>query len=505
MSSPILGIDFGTTNTAGAFFDDTGRLRLVKVTDRSNVLPSVVWFPAADKTVIGHSARSQVFEDPSHTVFESKRFLGRRFQSSFVAQNRERFAFDISEGADGYCSVQPHGQPLPLTEIAFLVLQQLATLARHTAGGQPFTECVLTVPAHASFRQRDALRQAAQKAGMAVRAVVNEPTAAALYYANLRNPQQTVLIFDLGGGTFDATLMSVENRMVKVLATGGDAFLGGANFDAALAEALVQSFAQRHGIDLRSDRVVMQRLAFAAESAKIALSTMEQAQVRLPCVARDAAGNFLDLEQTLTRAQFEELCFQLIERTTATCDDVLSRARLTANQVDELVLVGGQTRMPAIRRRMAHFKRFSSEKEIHPELGVAVGAALLGRNLKRGATGLADVAPMTISAMLPGGVTLEVIPANTPVPCRKRVTLEGLPPWQAPIPVAIFESLDATSLDRELFGTVPIGPEWRVGTGGNPSLELELGQDFVLKAKLIAANGRSEPIAINETQPMGRI
>jgi molecular chaperone DnaK len=167
------------------------------------------------------------------------------------------------------------------------------------------------------------------------------------------------------------------------------------------------------------------------------------------------------------------------------------------------VLVGGQTRMPAIRRRFAHFPRIASEKEMHPELAVAIGAAVLGRNLLRGKPGLTDVVPMPISLMLPGGVTREAIPANTPVPCCKTIPLEGMPPWQAPVPVAIFESLDTAAVEREIFGTVWVGAEWRVGAGGTPSLQLEVGQDFVLKAKLVSPDGRSAPVGINEVRPPG--
>jgi molecular chaperone DnaK len=363
---------------------------------------------------------------------------------------------------------------------------------------------VLTVPAHASVRQREAVRQAAQGLGLTVRAIVNEPTAAALYYANLRNPEQTVLVFDLGGGTFDATVLSVRNRVVQVRATGGDAFLGGANFDEQLAEFLAARFQRQHGIDLRKNKVVMQRLIFAAESAKIALSKAEQTLVRIPCITQKD-GQFIDLQHNLTRREMEQVMFQLIERTASACDDVLQRAGLSVGDVDELVLVGGQTRMPAIRNRIAHFKRFSSEKDIHPELGVAIGAAILGRNLSRpGGSGLADVVPMPLSVMVPGGGTHEVISANSPVPCTKSVVLEGLPAWNAPIPVAIFESLDTTSVDREILGTVQVGPEWRIGAGGPPSLELHVGQDFALKARLVAPNGQKAEVPIVDPKPPAR-
>ncbi len=496
--APVLGIDFGTTNTSAAFVDAAGKLRLVKATERSYLLPSVVWFHAPGKALVGQSARTQIVEDPKNTVFEAKRFLGRRFNSEFVAKASSRYAFELVEGPDGTCAVKVQGEVTPLRDVAARIFQRVTELAAEANGGTRFAECVLTTPAHASFRHREALRAAAQKAGLAVLAVVNEPTAAALCYANLRNPQQRVLIFDLGGGTLDATLMSVQNRVVSVLATGGDAFLGGSDFDAAIAERFAQRFLDRHGVDLRASRVVLQRLAFAAESAKIALSFRDQSKVRIPCVAQKD-GRFIDLEGTLTRVGMEAMVEPLIERCAAACEDLLARARLSPESVDELVLVGGQTRMPAIRQRFAHFTTMASDREVHPELGVAIGAAILGRNLSRGSPGLQDVAPMPISIMVPGGPTVQVIAANTPVPCARSVPLQGLPQWEAPVPLGIFESVDATSIEREIFGTVMVGPEWRVGKSAT-SLQLELGRDFTLKAKLIASDGREASVAIVEAR-----
>nr|BDT36314.1 Hsp70 family protein [Myxococcus sp. MH1] len=494
-TAPILGIDFGTTNTSAAFFDKAGKLRLVPVTDKSFTLPSVVWFHAADKAIVGHAARRQIIDDPRHTVFGAKRFLGRRYQSEYVTQHKDKYAFELVEAPDGYTAVTMYGKQTSLTDVTHLVIKQILTLATHTAG-EPFKECVLTVPAHASIRQREAVRQAAEMCGLNVRAIINEPTAAALYYANLRNPEQTVMVFDLGGGTFDATLLAVQNRVVKVLATGGDAFLGGANFDERIVELLVADFQRQHGLDLRGNQVVMQRLVFAAESAKMALSTRESTVLRVPCIAQKDGG-FIDFDYTLTRKQLEEMVFQLIERTASACDDVLERARLKAEHIDELVLVGGQTRMPVIRQRFSHFKRLSSDKEVNPELGVAVGAAILGRNLARGITGLSDVVPMPIGIMVPGGAQHEVIPANTPVPATKSVTLE-LPLIPGPISVALFESLDTTTVDRELLGTVRIDLDWRTTHKGPTTLELRMGQDFVLAAALVSPQGTRHPLPITD-------
>ncbi len=499
---PILGIDFGTTNTSAAFFDDKGKLKLVPVGEKLFVMPSIAWFHAGDKALVGQAARTQVVDDPRHTIFGAKRFLGRRFQSEFVARNRAKFAFEIVEGEDGYCAFHVYGQVRPMTEVAYLVIKQMVTLANHAAS-TAFTECVLTVPVHASIRQREAVRYAAEKAGLTVKAMINEPTAAALYYANLRNPRQMVLIFVLGGGTLDTTLLQIENKVVKVLATGGDAFLGGANFDEAIVEHLVEKFSQQYGIDLRGNTVVMQRLIFAAEGAKISLSKAERTRLRVPCITQKD-GQFVHFDFVLTREELEKICFQLIERAATAVSDVLEKAGKTPAQIDELVFVGGQTRMAAIRKRFSDFKTLSSDKDVNPELGVAVGAAILGRNLQRGLSGLSDVVPMPISVLLPGGNACEVIPGNSPVPVTYAIDLENLPTWSAPVPLLLFESLDNTSTDREVIGTIQVGAEWRVGSGGAPTLELTLGQDFVLKARLVAQSGHAAEVTIVDAKPLSR-
>jgi molecular chaperone DnaK len=488
---PVLGIDFGTTNTSAAWFDRSNKLRVVQVSEKSAVLPSVAWFPSADlsKCLVGAGAKTQLVDDPKHTVFGSKRFLGRRFQSEYVTQHKNRFAFDLVEGADGYTAALIYGHMISLVEVAAVIIKDIVAKATRAAG-HAFRDCVMTVPAHSSVRQREAVRKAAEQSGLTVRAVVNEPTAAALFYANLRNPKQTVLIFDLGGGTFDATLLRVENRVVHVLATGGDAFLGGADLDERIADSFATELEQTAQVSVRNNRTVMQRLALAAEHAKIQLSRQEKVEVRVPVVAQRTDGTFVDLAKSLTRDELEQMVSPLVSRCIEAADDVLARARLRPNDVDEVVLVGGQTRMPLIRKRLSHFPHLSSEKELHPELGVAVGAAILGRNLARTKnSGLSDVVSMPVSLMLPGGRTIEVIAPNTPVPCVKSVVLDGLPPWSAPVPLLLFESLDQTATDREVIGTVHVSEEWRTTPNVVPSLELSVAQNFMLTAKLVAPGG----------------
>jgi molecular chaperone DnaK len=495
---PILGIDFGTTNTSAAWFEGARKLRLVPVSEKSFVLPSVVWFPSADlrKSLVGHAARTQVVDDPKHTVFGTKRFLGRRFQSEFVAQHKDAFAFDLVDGPDGYCAVLIYGQVIPLTVVAGLIIRDIVSRANRAAGFA-FKECVLTVPAHANARQREAVRIAAERTGLKVRAIVNEPTAAALYYANLQSPRQKVLVFDLGGGTLDATLLGIDNRVVHVLATGGDAFLGGANFDEAIAAYFVEQFERKQNLQLRGNRAVMQRLVFAAENTKIHLSKNTTAKLRVPVIAQRPNGQFVDFDYSLGRGELESVIQRLVDRCASVVGDVLERAKITPEQVDELVLVGGQTRMPSIKNALRRFRNVTTEKQVNPELGVAIGAAILGRNIAlRDSTGLMDVVSMPVSVLLPGGRTHELIAANTPVPCHAELSLEGLPNIEAPVPLLIFESLDTTAVEREVIGTVHIGSEWRTGKEVAASLVLDMGQDFALKARIVAPGGMQTSLQI---------
>jgi molecular chaperone DnaK len=241
----------------------------------------------------------------------------------------------------------------------------------------------------------------------------------------------------------------------------------------------------------------MQRLVFAAENTKIFLSKVTRADLRVPVIAQRHDGSFLDFSYTLTRKELEAIVSRLVERCASACEDVLERAGLTPGQVDELVLVGGQTRMPSIRERLHRFKHISSDKDVNPELGVAIGAAILGRNLAfEREIGLKDVVPMPISVLMPGGRTQEVIAANTPVPCKAQLSLDGLPPWEAPVPLVIFESLDQAATDREIYGTVHIGSEWRVGKEVAPTLALDMGPDFALKARLLAPGGMQTSLQI---------
>lgn len=491
----VLGIDFGTTNTNAAWVDRRGEVHIVPVTDRSNVLPSVTWFKSRDRHVVGEVARQSILSDPHNTVFGIKRFLGRRFKSHFVTRNRGRYLFEICDGDEGMAAVKVHDEVISLVEVTSYMIRRILDLS-NAASGEPFKQCVLTVPAHFSFSQRQALRQAAEMVGLQVRGLVNEPTAAALYCAKRRGVSQTILVYDLGGGTFDLSLVAIRGQLVLVLATGGDAFLGGANFDAQIAKRMAARFESEHKIDLQASEIVMQRMIFAAEQAKIALSEQESAKMTVRCVAVQDDGP-LHFEQLLTRDSLETLTSNLIERTLGACDELLAKAEIDARAVDELVFVGGQTRMLPLRRRLSAAFHTEPSRYVHPELAVAVGAALLGRGLDLpGGPELVDVVSIPIGVMLPGGKTVEVIPSNTGIPCLRRVDLEVEAPPGHALTLALYEANDPLNVDRELLGTVQIEAGWLTGHSGPITLELRLGQDFELTTAVMGRGGERLTLAI---------
>ncbi|MFH1811822.1 MAG: Hsp70 family protein [Pseudomonadota bacterium] len=489
-TNPVLGIDFGTTNTKAAWIDHKGTLHVVPVSERSHILPSVVWFKARDRYVVGAEALRMVIDDPRNTIHAPKRFIGRPFRSHFVSHARERFSYDIVEGEGGKAAVMVHGQAVGFTEIAFNVIHRMVELA-NAAAGEDFDECVLTVPAHFGYSQRQALRAAAEMGGLDVRGIVNEPTAAALYTAKKRGIEQTILVYDLGGGTFDISLVAIRGSLVLVLASGGDPFLGGSDFDEQIARRLVERFENQHGVEVQNNRTLMQRVIFAAERAKIELSTAEQSTIRVPMLAYKGTQP-LDFEHALTRDALELLTSNLIEKTLGASEQLVRKAGMAPPDIDELVFVGGQTRMLALQRRMAAAFRSDPGKNINPELGVAVGAAILGRGLGMpGGPDLVDVVSIPIGVIIPGLGSTEVIPRNTGIPCVRRTTIQQLPALGNPLVVGVYEAVDAQSVDREFLGSLRIEAGWLAQHAGELTLELKLDQDFDLTALVTSADGAS--------------
>jgi molecular chaperone DnaK len=459
----VIGIDLGTTNTLAAWTD--GRVPRVIPTERgSTLLPSVVAY-AGERVLIGQPAKEQLLINPGDTIYGSKRLVGRPFHSRQVQSLRKKFAYEIVQGRDGFCAVRAGGRVHELTEISSILLSQIARYATAHLGGAP-DGVVISVPAYYPLSQREAVRRAGKDAGLDVWRLVNEPTAAALAYGVNRNVDQRILVFDLGGGTFDVSILEIGGGTFQVLATGGDDFLGGVDFDIRLTDHLIERFEQEEGIDLRDDAVVVQRILNAAELAKIDLSLLQHAEVRLPFVTQ-RKGKPVDMVLHVSRQILNSLTEDLIERCAATVDEVLSHAGLTHKDIDEVLLAGGQTRMPAIQTRLE--KQFGKppKKGVNPDEVVAQGASLLARSLATGdGLRLLDVVsvPVGIGRRTTTSVHFEPItPRNATLPVEGKVEVPTLHDGQTFVELDLFQGQQRDIKTADYLGTVrydglPPGP-----------------------------------------------
>ena len=416
----VIGIDLGTTNTLAAWAD--GRVPRIVPTERGhNLLPSVVAVTGG-RIVVGHPARDQLLIHPASTITGCKRLLGRPFSSPVVQRLKRKLAWEVVEGKSGTAAARitdgGAAEVHELTDVSAVLLQQIARYAEAHLGG-PVDGAVISVPAYYPLTQREAVRTAAKAAGLDVWRLVNEPTAAALAYGIGRNINQKLLVFDLGGGTFDVSVLEVQGGTFQVLATGGDGALGGVDFDIRLCDHLLDRFEQENGVSVRDDAVVVQRILYAAESAKQDLSLLQHTEVRLPFV-KEKRGKPLDLALHVSRLQLIKLTEDLIERAARAVDDVLQQAGLSHRDIDEVLLAGGQTRMPAIQARLE--KQFGKppRRGVNPDEVVAQGAALLARSLSTSAVQLYDVLslPVGIVALDKSGVprVQTVLPRNAQLP-----------------------------------------------------------------------------------------
>ncbi len=455
----VVGIDLGTTNTLAAWTD--GRVPRVIPTERGyTLLPSVVAF-AGERVLIGQPAKEQLLINPSDTIYGSKRLVGRPYHSRQVQALQKRFAYEITEGKDGFCAVHAGGRVHELTEISSILLSQIARYsAAHLSqlgGGGPLDGVVISVPAYYPLSQREAVRKAGKEAGLDVWRLVNEPTAAALAYGMNRNVDQRILVFDLGGGTFDVSILEIGGGTFQVLATGGDGFLGGVDFDIRLTDYLIDRFETEEGIDIRDDAVVVQRVLNAAELAKIDLSLLQHAEVRLPFVAA-RRGKPVDMVLHVSRQMLNQLTDDLIERCAHTVDEVLAHAGLQHDEINEVLLAGGQTRMPAIQARLEKQFGRPPKKGVNPDEVVAQGAALLGRSLQSGGDlRLLDVISLPIGVGRRTQTTVHfepVVPRNATLPVEARTDVATLHDGQTSIEVDLFQGQSREINNADYLGTV---------------------------------------------------
>ncbi|MER7277883.1 molecular chaperone DnaK [Dactylosporangium sp. NPDC000244] len=464
-----VGIDLGTTNSVIAAFEG-GQATVVPNAEGSRTTPSVVAYTDTGERLVGQLARRQAVLNPKGTIYSAKRFIGRKFDE--VAEEIKTVTYDVAPGPDGMVRFEVRGKLISPEEVSAQILRKLAEDAGKYLG-EKVTEAVITVPAYFNDAQRQATKDAGKIAGLEVLRIINEPTAAALAYGLDKKGHETVLVFDLGGGTFDVSILDVGDGVVEVRATAGDTHLGGDNFDHRLVDHLAEEFKQEQGIDLRKDPQALQRLTEAAERAKIELSSVTQTQVNLPFITADANGP-KHLTATVTRALFEELTHDLLERTMGPVRQAMSDAKVSVDDLDEVILVGGATRMPAVQ---ALVRRLTGGKEpnmtVNPDEVVALGAAIQAGVLKGEVRDvvLLDVTPLSLGIETLGGLMTKVIERNTTIPTRRGEVFSTAEDNQPAVDVVVLQGERERAADNRVLGRMRL-ENIRPAPRGAPQIEV---------------------------------
>ena len=453
----VLGIDLGTTNSCMAVID-SGEPRVVENAEGGRTTPSMVAInPRSDERYVGATAKRQSVTNPENTVFSIKRFMGRRFQDESVQRDVGMMPYKLVNHSNGDAHVEMAGKSHAPPEIAAMVLQKMKQDAEAKLG-ESVTQAVITVPAYFDDSQRNATKDAGRIAGLEVLRIINEPTAASLAYGLESKSDETIAVYDLGGGTFDITVLQIGDGVFEVMATNGDTHLGGDDFDQRLIDWIAEEFRKEQGIDLKQDRMALQRLREAAERAKIELSTLMQTEINLPFITADASGP-KHLIMSLSRAQMEQLVADLVQRTIAPCEQALKDAGLTAAQIDEVVLVGGMTRMPAVREGVVKLFGKEPHQGVNPDEVVAVGAAIQAGVLQGDVHDilLLDVTPLTLGIETLGGVTTGLIERNTTIPTSKSETFTTAADNQTNVEVHVVQGERSMAAENKSIGKFMLG------------------------------------------------